>query len=88
MDDIENKKKISLISLGCSKNLIDSEILLNQLEKNGIQILHNSFDDEVSIVIINTCGFINDAKQESIDTILQYIEVKKAGKIKELYVTG
>jgi len=79
-------KKINVITLGCSKNLIDSEVLMRQLQ-NDYTITHDS-DDSSEIVVINTCGFINDAKEESIDTILSAVEAKKAGNIEKVYVTG
>lgn len=83
-----NKKRIDVISLGCSKNLVDSERLLKQLELSGFQAFHNSDNVDGNIVIINTCGFIGDAKEESINTILTYAEAKNEGRIKELYVMG
>lgn len=83
-----DKKRIDVISLGCSKNLVDSERLLKQLELSGFQAFHNSGNVEGDIVVINTCGFIGDAKEESINTILTYAEAKNEGRIKELYVMG
>lgn len=83
-----DKKRIDVISLGCSKNLVDSERLLKQLELSGFQAFHNSDTVEGDIVVINTCGFIGDAKEESINTILTYAEAKNEGRIKELYVMG
>lgn len=83
-----DKKRIDVISLGCSKNLVDSECLLKQLELSGFQAFHNSDNVDGDIVIINTCGFIGDAKEESINTILTYAEAKNEGRIKELYVMG
>ena len=83
-----DKKRIDVISLGCSKNLIDSERLLKQLELSGFQAFHNSGNVDGDIAIINTCGFIGDAKEESINTILTYAEAKNEGRIKELYVMG
>lgn len=83
-----DKKRINVISLGCSKNLVDSERLLKQLELSGFQAFHNSDNVDGDIVIINTCGFIGDAKEESINTILTYAEAKNEGRIKELYVMG
>lgn len=83
-----DKKRINVISLGCSKNLVDSERLLKQLEHSGFQAFHNSDNVDGDIVIINTCGFIGDAKEESINTILTYAEAKNEGRIKELYVMG
>lgn len=83
-----DKKRIDVISLGCSKNLVDSERLLKQLELSGFQAFHNSDNVDGDIVIINTCGFIGDAKEESINTILTYAEAKNEGRITELYVMG
>lgn len=83
-----DKKRIDVISLGCSKNLVDSERLLKQLELSGFQAFHNSDNVDGDIVIINTCGFIGDAKEESINTILTFAEAKNEGRIKELYVMG
>jgi ribosomal protein S12 methylthiotransferase len=79
--------KINIITLGCSKNLVDSEKLLRQLDKGGFQVIHNS-DEDASTVIVNTCGFINDAKEESVDTILRYVKAQKSGHIDNLYVMG
>lgn len=83
-----DKKRIDVISLGCSKNLVDSERLLKRLELSGFKAFHNSDNVEGDIVVINTCGFIGDAKEESINTILTYAEAKNEGRIKELYVMG
>ena len=79
-------KKINIITLGCSKNVYDSENLMGQLSHNGYDVTHNA--DRGDIVIINTCGFIHDAKQESIDTILSAINDKEAGYIDKVFVTG
>jgi ribosomal protein S12 methylthiotransferase len=81
-------KKINIITLGCSKNVVDSEKLLKQLNAGGYEVIHNSDDTSAGIVIINTCGFINDAKEESVDTILRFVKAQKAGKISDLYVMG
>lgn len=81
------KNKVNVVTLGCSKNLVDSEILMGQLKANNFDVEHES-QDECSIVIINTCGFIDNAKQESIDTILRYADAKKSGDIDKVYVTG
>jgi len=81
------KKSINLISLGCSKNLVDSEIILNQIQANNYTIKFNS-NEKTNIVMINTCGFINDAKEESINTILHYANEKNNGNIDKLYVFG
>jgi len=79
-------KKINVITLGCSKNLIDSEVLMRQLQDDYI-ITHDASEDS-DVIVINTCGFINDAKEESIDTILSAVEAKKAGNVQKVYVTG
>ena len=80
--------KVNVITLGCSKNLVDSENLITQLQANAYDVVHDSNEPDANIVIINTCGFIDLAKQESIDTILQYAAAKSAGDIEKLYVTG
>lgn len=82
------KNKVNVITLGCSKNLFDSEVTMTQLKANGFEVEHESEQNDSSIVIINTCGFIDNAKQESIDTILQYAQAKKDGLVDKLYVTG
>lgn len=82
------KNKINVVTLGCSKNLYDSEVLLGQLKANQMDAVHESTEDDFQVVIINTCGFIDNAKQESIDTILQYVDAKAAGKVDKVYVTG
>lgn len=79
--------KVNVITLGCSKNLVDSEVLMGQLRASAFDVEHETAR-EADIVIINTCGFIDNAKQESIDTILQYAQVKGEGKLEKLYVTG
>lgn len=79
---------INLITLGCSKNTVDSEYLLKQLDANGFKILHNNDQANTDIVIINTCAFINDAREESINTILKYVGLKNRGVIRQLLVTG
>jgi ribosomal protein S12 methylthiotransferase len=80
--------KINIVTLGCSKNLVDSEVLLSQLKGNEIDATHESEKNDANIIVVNTCGFIDNAKQESIDTILQYVDEKEAGRIDKLYVTG
>lgn len=80
-------KSVNIITLGCSKNLVDSEYLMRQLEASGIKVLHDS-NTLADIVVINTCGFINDAKQESIETILQFENLRKQNKIEKLFVFG
>ena len=81
------KQKINVVTLGCSKNLVDSEVLLNQLSMDGFEVMHDS-NDTSDIVVINTCGFINDAKEESVNTILQFVDAKSRGAIEKLYVMG
>lgn len=80
--------KVNIVTLGCSKNLVDSENILTQLRGNDIEVTHEAENDEANVVIVNTCGFIENAKQESIDTILQYADAKDQGLIDKLYVTG
>jgi ribosomal protein S12 methylthiotransferase len=80
--------KINIITLGCAKNLVDSEVLMKQLDGSGFRIMHDSEDFIARTVLINTCGFINDAKQESIDTILKFAQAKKDGRIDNLFVFG
>ena len=82
------KDKVNVITLGCSKNLVDSENLITQLKGNDFEVDHESEEEDANIVIINTCGFIDRAKEESVNTILQYAGVKKEGGIEKLYVTG
>lgn len=82
------KNKVNVITLGCSKNLVDSEVLMAQLRGNDIEVAHQSNSLDNNIVIINTCGFIDRAKEESINTILQYAEEKSVGNIDKLFVTG
>jgi len=82
------KNKVNVITMGCSKNLYDSELLMAQLKANKFDVTHEDTQDDSEIVIINTCGFIDNAKQESIDTILRYAEAKKEGAVDKLYVTG
>ncbi len=88
MNNKTTPKVASVISLGCSKNLVDSEQLLFQLQRAGYRIKHNSDDAQGGVVIINTCAFIQDAKEESIEIILQYAEARKRGDISRLYVMG
>ncbi|QHT70497.1 30S ribosomal protein S12 methylthiotransferase RimO [Rhodocytophaga rosea] len=82
------KNKVNIVTLGCSKNLVDSEQIYTQLKANQFEVAHESRKDDASIVIVNTCGFIDNAKQESIDTILRYADAKENGLIDKLYVTG
>lgn len=77
--------KINVITLGCSKNIYDSEILMGQLKANGKEVVH---EQDGNIVVINTCGFIDNAKEESVNTILDFVQKKKSGKVEKVYVTG
>lgn len=81
-------KTIDFISLGCSKNLVDSETLMGLMDANGYQCTHDSDNPQGEIVVVNTCGFINDAKEESINTILEFAQAKTEGKIEKLFVMG
>lgn len=83
-----NKPAIDIISLGCSKNLVDSEMLMGLFEANGYHVTHDAEDPQGEIAVVNTCGFIEDAKQESIDTILEFVQRKAEGRLKRLYVMG
>ena len=82
------KNKINVVTLGCSKNVYDSEVLMGQLKANGKNVVHEDPDDDGNIVVINTCGFIGKAKEESIDTILHYAQRKEAGEIDKVFVSG
>lgn len=82
------KNKVNVVTLGCSKNIFDSEVLMSQLKANKFEVEHESARKDSEIVIINTCGFIDNAKQESIDTILDFVEAKKRGQVDKVYVTG
>ena len=82
------KNKVNVITLGCSKNIYDSEVMMAQLKANKFEVEHESMSDDSEIVIINTCGFIDNAKQESIDTIIRYAEAKAEGMVDKVYVTG
>ena len=84
----KSKDKINIVTLGCAKNIVDSEVLLTQLKGNNKDAYHQRDDINPDIVIVNTCGFIDNAKQQSIDTILSYAKEKEFGNIKKLYVTG
>lgn len=83
-----NKPTIDFITLGCSKNLVDSERLMGLFESHGYQVTHDSDNPQGDIVVINTCGFIEDAKQESIDTILEFAQAKTEGRLQKIYVMG
>ena len=82
------KTKVNIVTLGCSKNLVDSEVMLTQLRGNGIETSHEAQNDDANVVVINTCGFIDNAKQESIDTILRYVDAKEEGLVEKVYVSG
>jgi ribosomal protein S12 methylthiotransferase len=82
------KNKVNVVTLGCSKNLFDSEVMMAQLKANKFDVEHEAKQDDSEIVIINTCGFIDNAKEESINTILRYAEAKKDGHVEKVYVTG
>ncbi len=83
-----NPRKVNVVTLGCAKNLFDSEQLMTQLRANDFDVEHEAQRDDFGIVVINTCGFIESAKQESIDTILRFSEAKKEGQVEKVYVTG
>lgn len=82
------KDKVNVITLGCSKNLVDSENIITQLQGNDYEVVHDSNEEDANIVIVNTCGFIDLAKEESVNTILEYADHKSNGRIDKLYVTG
>lgn len=82
------KNKVNIVTLGCSKNTFDSEVLMRQLQANKFEVEHEAKQDDSEVVIINTCGFIGEAKQESIDTILRYVDAKNEGQVDKIYVTG
>jgi ribosomal protein S12 methylthiotransferase len=82
------KDKVNIITLGCSKNMVDSEVLSGQLLANEIDVVHESAKKDHNIVVVNTCGFIDKAKEESINTILEQIELKNRGRLEKVYVTG
>ena len=79
------KNKINVITLGCSKNTYDSEVLMGQLKANGKDVAH---EQEGNIVVINTCGFIDNAKEESVNTILEYVDKQEQGLVDKVFVTG
>ena len=83
-----NPRKVNVVTLGCAKNLFDSEQLMTQLRANNFDVEHEAKQDDFGVVVINTCGFIESAKQESIDTILRFAEAKKEGQVDKVYVTG
>ena len=82
------RNRINVVTLGCSKNVYDSEVLMGQLKANNKEVVHEDANDEGNIVVINTCGFIGKAKEESVDTILHYVDRKEAGEIDKVFVTG
>lgn len=82
------KNKINVITLGCSKNVYDSEVLMGQLRANGKEVTHEATKDEGNIIVINTCGFIDNAKEESVNTILEYADKKEQGLVDKVFVTG
>jgi ribosomal protein S12 methylthiotransferase len=81
-------RKVNIITLGCSKNMVDSEVLSGQLSANNIAVVHENTKLDHQIVVVNTCGFIDKAKEESVQTILEQVELKKRGKLEKVYVTG
>src|SRR3978361_750214 len=83
-----SKNKINIITLGCSKNQVDSEVLSGQLNANNYEVVHENLNKDHNIVIVNTCGFIDKAKEESVNTILQQVELKRRGRLDKVYVTG
>ena len=83
-----NKNKINIVTLGCSKNVYDSEVLMGQLKANNKEVVHEDAKEEGNIVVINTCGFIGDAKEESINTILHFVDKKEKGLVDKVFVTG
>ncbi|HEY8920637.1 MAG TPA: 30S ribosomal protein S12 methylthiotransferase RimO [Chitinophaga sp.] len=82
------KDKVNIITLGCSKNMVDSEVLSGQLQANAIDVVHENAKKDHNIVVVNTCGFIDKAKEESINTILEQVELKQKGRLDKVYVTG
>ena len=82
------KPTVDIITMGCSKNLVDSERLMALFERAGYRCTHDSEDPQGEIVVVNTCGFIADAKEESINTILEFVQAKAEGKVRRLYVMG
>lgn len=85
---MSKKRKINIVTLGCSKNVVDSEFLMKQLDSDGWEVVHDSDDTSAKVVVINTCGFIADAKEESTDTILRFVNAKNQGVIDRVYVMG
>ena len=84
----KKQNKVNIITLGCSKNMVDSEVMSGQLAANDFDVVHENAKLDHNIVIVNTCGFIDKAKEESINTILDQVDLKKKGKLDKVYVTG
>jgi ribosomal protein S12 methylthiotransferase len=82
------KNKVNVVTLGCSKNIFDSEVMMAQLKANNYEVKHEEADSDAAIVVINTCGFIDNAKEESINTILRFAEARAEGRVEKVYVTG
>ena len=82
------KNKVNVVTMGCSKNLYDSEVMMAQLKANKFEVEHESKINDSAIVIINTCGFIDKAKEESVNTILEFVDAKKEGLVEKVYVSG
>src|SRR6201995_4125435 len=82
------RDKVNIITLGCSKNIVDREVLSGQLKANDIDVVHESTKKDHNIVVVNTCGFIDKAKEESVNTILDQVALKKKGRLDKVYVTG
>ena len=82
------RNKVNVITLGCSKNLVDSEVLMGQLKANNFEVEHKDEIIDSNILIVNTCGFIDNAKQQSIETILNCVDAKQKGHVEKVYVTG
>ena len=81
-------RKVNVVTLGCAKNIFDSEVMMAQLRANDFEVEHEAKQDDSGIVIVNTCGFIEAAKQESIDTIFRFAQAKAEGQLERVYVTG
>ena len=82
------RNQIDFVTMGCSKNLVDSELLMRQFEANGYRCVHDAKRPQGEIAVINTCGFIEAAKEESINTILEFAQAKREGRLRKLYVMG
>ena len=88
LDVFDDMKKVNIISLGCSKNLVDTEMLLKQLDQAGYDTETDVENSDAEVVLVNTCGYIGDAKEESVNTILEQVERKKEGIVEQVYVIG